>query len=240
MKADDLSDAVVFIVDQDHALRTDATQALASTGVVIETFDQAEDLLVRHRQVAGPRCLLLDLGIQGMSALSLEDELRRRADTIPIIVVTGLADVPKAVQALQDGATTILQKPLDAAKLTAAVCKAIEAEREALAEKRERTVLRSALRQLSSREFEVMDLVVRGKNSKEIGAILGIGVQTVLKHRAAVWKKLNVRNDVELALLVTARRAGRHHELAPPSVTGQAGSSDSKPPPKDGPENAPG
>jgi two-component system response regulator FixJ len=237
MKADDLSDAVVFIVDQDQELRRDATQALANTGVAIQAFSQAEELLTRHRQVTGPRCLLLDLGIQGMSALSLEDELRRRGDTIPIIVVTGLADVPKAVQALQEGATTILQKPLDAARLTSAVCKAIESERESLVEKRERAVLRSGLSQLSSREFEVMDLVVRGKNSKEIGGILGIGVQTVLKHRAAVLKKLNVRNDVELALLVTARRAGRHHELAPPSVTGQAALPESNPPSQDSSEN---
>ena len=213
----DYTQPIVSLVDQDRDFRSLAMQVLGDRQIQVQVYDSAHQFLeAPMEELTGPRCVLLDLGLEGMSALTIEEELRRRGSRVPIIAASGQDDIPVAIRAIQEGALALLQKPVDAPMLVDQVFAALAIDSKGLQNRRDHAAVKESLKQLSSREYEVMELLVRAKNSKEIGSLLGIGVQTVLKHRAHVLKKLNVRNDVELALLITAYRNDETASLLPP------------------------
>ena len=193
-------DAVVFVIDDESAVRDSIAMLLRAEGLAARTFDSARSFLTAwdHCQ---PCCLIVDLRLQGLSGLDLQERLTGEDDAPPIIFLTGYGTVPAAVRALQAGAIDFLEKPFDPAALLARV-------REALARDRERRAEARRLGALTRRERETLEHVARGDTNKVIAANLGISVRTVELHRARGLHKLGVRSVAELVRLMRRRRSG--------------------------------
>lgn len=194
------TEPTVFIVDDDAAMRDSLRWLLESVGLSAETFGTAEEFL-RAYAPQRPGCLVLDVRMPGMSGLSLQDTLVGRKVRLPIIIVTGYAEVPTAVRALKTGAVDFLQKPFSDDVLLERVRLAIELDREARAAQARRADADARYAQLTTREREVMALVVAGKPNKVIAAELNLSPKTVEVHRANVMKKMEADSVAELVRL---------------------------------------
>ncbi|HXJ32568.1 MAG TPA: response regulator [Candidatus Eisenbacteria bacterium] len=191
---------VVFVVDDDPAMRDSLRWLIESTGVRVETYPDAQTFLDAVRSDM-PGCLVLDVRMPGMSGLDLQSELARRGIGLPTIVVTGHAEVPMAVRAVKAGALDFIEKPFSDQLLLDRVRQGIEMdrhEREAR-ERRGEAVRRLGL--LTQREREVLDLVVAGKPNKEIAVVLRLSPKTVEVHRAHVMEKMQASSVAELVRL---------------------------------------
>ena len=197
-------DPIVFIVDDDEAVRDSTALLVRSLSLRSETFASAQEFLDDF-DAQQPGCIVLDVRMPGMSGLELQEVLAEKGATIPIIFITAHGDVPMAVSALKRGAMDFIQKPfrdqelID--KIQAALCRDAEI-RDAVAD-RERFKGRIAL--LTPREREVMGLVVDGHANKVIAAELGLSERTVEIHRARVMAKMaadSLARLVQMALVV--------------------------------------
>jgi len=194
-------DPVVFIVDDDDAVRTALRLLMRSAGLQAKSFASADEFLaVYDAHQAG--CLVLDVRMPGMSGLELQQELNKRGATIPVIFMTGHGDVPMAVEAMQHGAADFLQKPFGDQDLLDRVNKALASDAGARASMAVLAETRQRLESLTPREVEVMRLVTRGKANKVIGAELGVSQRTVEIHRAHVMEKMQARSLAELVRMV--------------------------------------
>lgn len=179
----------VFIVDDDEAVRDSLSFLMQSVGLQTELFDSA-DAFLRRPPSGRLGCLVLDIRMPGMSGLELQGLLAEHKIYLPVIFISGHADVPMAVRALKAGAFDFVEKPFNDQLLLDSVQRAIETDRrqheneEQLAEWRER------LESLTPREREVLSLVVDGAPNKVISATLGVSLKTVEAHRARVMDKL--------------------------------------------------
>jgi len=196
---------VVFIVDDDVSVRESLELLVRNEKWKPETFASAQEFLDRPR-TAVPSCLLLDLSLPGLNGLDLQKRLAVERTDMPIIFITGHGDIPKTVQAMKAGAVEFLTKPLNNNTLVSAIGKALERSRLALAQDAEMQELRARYASLTSREREVMALVVSGLLNKQVGGELGISEITVKAHRAQVMQKMKAGS---LAALV--RIAARLH-----------------------------
>jgi FixJ family two-component response regulator len=196
----------VFIVDDDEAMRDSLGLLMKSAGLAFETFHNAQCFLDRkHNELEPIGCLLLDIRMPGMSGLELQTKLQEIDAALPILFITGHGDVPIAVNAMKRGAVDFFQKPFRDQELLDRIgqileqtcCKQIELqERHRAAQRRE---------SLTTREREVMDLVVVGKGNKVIASDLAISQRTVELHRAHVMQKMeasSLAQLVQMALLV--------------------------------------
>jgi two-component system, LuxR family, response regulator DctR len=206
-----LTDALVYVVDDDLSVREALAWLLRSRRLASEVFASAEAF--QHALPSGaassqPSCLLLDVRMPGLSGLGLFDWLieRERHLSMPVIFLTGHADVPTAVDAVKRGAFDFCEKPCSDNALVDRVELALAQSRAALAANREVALLRERLAELTEREREVMRLVVAGLLNKLIADRLDISVRTVEVHRARVFDKMEVKSAVELANLL--RRVG--------------------------------
>lgn len=209
----------VYLVDDDPDVRRTIRNLVNSSGWSVRDFRSAEDLLAHgdfSRTAA--HCLLLDIGLPGMDGLSLQKELVKRRIAIPIIVLSGIADVPIAVRAMQAGALDVLQKPVRRDELQRLVALALDADRQRCEREVAREHLQNRIAMLTLREQETMQCLVAGKNTKELSAALGIGTQTVLKHKASLLRKLQVRNELELVRQLTAHDLSNGPAPAAPPV----------------------
>ncbi|MEX0715176.1 MAG: response regulator [Planctomycetaceae bacterium] len=206
-----MTDATVFVVDDDPQMRESVSLMLRSVGYEPRPYASAEDFLEDLSEVrtpgGPPRCVLIDVRMPGMSGLELQQRLIAEDVRIPAVILTGYAEVPMAVQALQDGAVHFLEKPIRRDMLQRCVEDALAVDEQARVARAEETELAKRLESLTAREREVLDRLLDAKNVKQIAAELGIGLQTIAKHRAKVLRKFGARNDVELALLVAPHRA---------------------------------
>jgi FixJ family two-component response regulator len=193
--------AVVFIVDDDDAVRSALRLLIRSVGLQAKAFASADEFLASY-DARQPGCLVLDVRMPGMSGLELQQELNKRGATIPVIFITGHGDVPMAVEAMQHGAADFLQKPFGDQDLLDRVRKALANDAEARASMAVLAVTRQRLESLTPRETEVMRLVTRGKANKVIGAELGVSQRTVEIHRAHVMEKMQARSLAELVRMV--------------------------------------
>ena len=186
----------IAIIDDDAAVREGLQALLAVKGYRVELFDSAEAFLAALPATQAA-CLVVDVRMPGMSGMELQGELKRRAITLPVIVITGHGDVPMAVAALKAGAVDFLEKPFEADALLAGIAEALRAQPAPtdLAETQARVAL------LTPREREVMDLVAAGFSNKVVAHRLGIAVRTVEIHRAHVMEKTGARNLSELVRL---------------------------------------
>jgi two-component system, LuxR family, response regulator FixJ len=195
------TEATVFVVDDNAGVRKSLQTLMESAGLAVETYASAEEFLAAyHPEQAG--CLVLDVRLRHASGLDLQDELRRRNVTLPIIVLTGYGSVSTSVRALKAGAIDFLQKPGPPKVLLERVRAAIEVDRRARTATAGRATVLERLAHLTPREREVMELLVAGKTSKEIASALRVSVRTVEGHRRIVLSKANVSSAAQLVRVV--------------------------------------
>lgn len=200
-------DALVYVVDDDASVREALAWLLRSRRLPSELFDSAEALQGKLDGVSAPgqpSCLLLDVRMPGLSGLALFDwlierELHRR---MPVIFLTGHADVPTAVDAVKRGAFDFCEKPFSDNALVDRVEQALAQSRAFVQAHRKTGLLRERQGELTDRERDVMHLVVEGLPNKLIADRLDISVRTVEVHRARVFDKMEVKSAVELVNLL--------------------------------------
>jgi FixJ family two-component response regulator len=180
---------VVFIVDDDISVRESLELLVRTENWKPETFASAQEFL-DHPRTPVPSCLVLDLSLPGLNGLELQKRLALEHTDVPIIFITGYGDIPKTVQAMKAGAVEFLTKPLNNDVLVSAIGKALERSRLALAQNGEMQELRARYASLTSREQQVMALVVSGLLNKQVGGELGISEITVKAHRGQVMQKM--------------------------------------------------
>jgi two-component system response regulator TtrR len=189
-----------FIVDDDESIRTLWRWLMESNGIAVRTFATAAEFIAAYGDDA-PGCLVLDVRMPGMSGLELQAYLRGRGIEIPIVFVTGHADVPTAVNAMKGGAMDFVQKPFSYREVVAIIERAFARDREIRERRERRALLAERLAALSEREREVMQRVVEGKQNKIIAGELDISIKTVEFHRAKVMEKMGVASVAELVQL---------------------------------------
>lgn len=188
---------VVFVVDDDVSIREALRNLLRSVGLQVKTFDTGQQFLADGRPEA-PSCLVLDVRLPGLSGLDLQRELANADIDIPIVFITGHADIPMSVRAMKAGAVEFLTKPFRDQDLLDAVQEALERDREAQAQSRQIRELRARYDSLTAREREVMMLVVRGLMNKQIAGQIGTTEATVKLHRGRVMHKMQAASLADL------------------------------------------
>ena len=191
--------SVVFVVEDDVSVRESLELLIQSEGWQPELFVSAQEFLSRPRPTV-PCCLILDVNLPGLNGLELQKQLADRND-MPIVFISGHADVPMSVQAMKAGAVEFLTKPLQYDVLVKVIRDAIERSREALILDSEMQALRGCYQSLTQREREVMALVVSGLLNKQIGGELGISEITVKAHRGQVMREMKADSLPDLVTM---------------------------------------
>lgn len=192
---------IIYVVDDDEAMRDSMTWLLEGEGYKVACFDSAAAFLGAWRSSLRG-CIVLDVRMPEMSGLELQEKLDSIGSHLPIIFVTGHGDVPMAVGALQRGACDFIEKPFHNEDLLARIERALELDSQIAARQQRDNAIASRLDKLTQREREVMQLVVAGKLNKQIADELDISMKTVEAHRARVMEKVGVRTLAELVKIV--------------------------------------
>jgi len=197
----------VFVVDDNAGVRKSLSALLESVGLAVETYASAEEFLAAYSP-EHPGCLVLDVRLRQSSGLDLQDDLRRRNATLPIIMLTGHGNVPTSVRALKAGAVDFLQKPAPPKLLLERIRAALDSDRQTREVIGRRADVLERLAELTPREREVMELLVAGKTSKEIAVAMHVSVRTVEGHRRVVLSKMEVTSAAQLVRTVLVVREG--------------------------------
>ncbi len=202
-----VQNATVYIVDDDHSVREALAWLLRSRRLPSEVFDSAEAFDARvssNFAVSSPSCVLLDVRMAGLSGLAMFEKLIGYGllPSLPVIFLTGHADVPTAVAAVKQGAFDFCEKPFSDNALVDRIEQALAQSATALAQLGESSSFQTRLASLTERESSVMQLVVSGLPNKLVADQLAISVRTVEVHRARVFDKMGVKSAVELANLM--------------------------------------
>ncbi len=201
------SEPTVFVVDDDEAMRTALRRLMESAGLPVEVFSDATAFLRVH-EADRPGCLVVDIRMPGMCGLELQQRLREAGTRLPVIVISGHADVESAVVAMKAGAVDFLRKPYDAQVLVERTRAALELNARHRAEAERRALLDAALSRLTPREREVFDRMIVGRTPKQIALELGLSRKTVDIHRAHVLIKMQVDSVVDLVRALHGANAG--------------------------------
>jgi len=197
MVARTTSESTVFVIDDEASIRRAFGRLITSVGLKFEQFSSAEEFLNSVRPDR-EGCVVLDLRMPGIGGLELQRNLQDRGIDLPIIFVTGYATVPVTVRAMKSGAQEVLTKPVEDQALLEAVYSAIESQRAIRAQRDSTAIVERRYNTLSSREQQVMRLVLKGLLNKQIAVQLGITEKTVKAHRSKVMQKMQVRNVIDL------------------------------------------
>jgi two-component system response regulator FixJ len=192
---------IVFIVDDDEAVRNSLRLLVKSVGLSATALASAQEFLASYDPLQ-PGCLVLDVRMPGMSGLELQQRLNLRGAVIPVIFITGHGDVPMAVEAMQQGAFDFLQKPFRDQDLMDRIQRALEKDRANRAELGERSHIREQHETLTPREREVLAMVASGKANKAMAADLGLSQRTIEIHRARVMEKMGASSLAQLVRMV--------------------------------------
>jgi RNA polymerase sigma factor (sigma-70 family) len=209
------SRSTVFLVDDDASVRKALTRLIKSAGHEVRSFASAREFLEKSEisQDAGrAACLILDVRMPELSGLDLQKELKKLEAPFPIIFITGHGDIPMTVRAMKAGAVDFLSKPVKAQVLLQAIDQALARARKENAERAGLDEIKRRLDNLTPREREVMQLVVKGYLNKQIAFELGTVEKTVKVHRARVMEKMKARSLADLVRLAERASAtiGKH------------------------------
>lgn len=193
---------VVFVVDDDASVRSSLKFLLSTVGLQAETFDSADGFLHKKRADVAPSCLVLDVRLPGLSGLDFQRELATRNICIPIVFLTGHGDIPMSVRAMKAGAVEFLTKPFRDQDLLDAVRVALDRDRARREREKEITDIRGRFDTLTSREQEVVSMVVAGMLNKQIAAELGTAESTVKVQRSRAMEKMQAGSLADLIKMI--------------------------------------
>jgi FixJ family two-component response regulator len=196
---------LIHVVDDDEPLRTAVLRLLAAAGFEAQGYGSTGEFLL-HPRPGRPGCVLLDVRMPGPSGLDLQDAMRSHGIDLPVIFLTGHADVSSSVRAMKSGAVDFLEKPVNRDTLLGAVARALARDQAARDRRRNSDQLRARFALLTVREREVFDRVVAGKANKVIAGEIGIAERTVKLHRAQLMVKLGAGSPAELGALAEQLR----------------------------------
>ena len=196
----------VHVVDDDASFRTAIERRLKKAGYEVVTYPSAQHFLNRMPSESETGCILLDVRMPGLSGPELQCRLSEFGSTLPIVFLTGYADVPTSVQTIKAGAEDFLTKPVASDELLQAIERAMAHHEARRGLKSKLDLVRTHIAALTPREREVFELVVRGKTNKQIANALGCTERTIKAHRQRVMEKMQVQSLAELVIL--AERAG--------------------------------
>ena len=192
------TEATIFIIDDDPAIRDSLTLMVVQEGFTVSTFESAEAFL-EHFQTERFGCAIVDMRMSGMDGMQLQEMLTKHHIQLPIIFLTGHGDIPMSVRAIRAGAIDFLTKPVTREKLMASVRLALIESERILTERANHQNVQSHLAELTERERDVMALAVQGHSNKEIARQLGISHRTVEIHKSKVMHKTGAINLLDLA-----------------------------------------
>ena len=193
--------STVFIVDDDNGVRSSIRVLMKSVGLAATSLSSAQEFLADYPHLQ-PGCLVLDIRMPGMSGLELQQALNAKGAVIPVIFITGHADIPMAVEAMRHGAFDFLQKPFRDQDLIDRVQEALIRDKETREALREHGRIRARLGSLTPREREVLELLTSGKANKMMAQDLGLSQRTVEIHRAHVMEKMGAKSVAQLVRMV--------------------------------------
>ena len=202
----DRNEALVYVVDDDEAVRDSLTLLLKAVGLTGRAYGSATEFLESY-DPEQHGCLVADIRMPGMSGLDLQAELNERGAPIPLVFITGHGDVPMAVDAMKSGALDFIEKPFRDQDLLDRVHQALAWDKERRAENLQTLAIRERLATLTPRETEVMERVVQGQANKVIAMDLNVSQRTVEIHRARVMEKMGVRSVAKLVRAVEAAKS---------------------------------
>ncbi len=188
----------VLLVDDEPSVRRALSRLLRAAGLEVESFSSAQDCLATLRAEGGPSCVVADLRMPGLSGLDLQEQLQKRGLDLPIVFISGRADLASGVRAMKGGAVDFLEKPVSDRDLLEAIRRALERDQEQRAQRAEREMLEGRAADLTPREREVFTLVASGLLNKQVGAELGATEKTIKVHRARVMEKMQAGSLAEL------------------------------------------
>jgi FixJ family two-component response regulator len=202
---------IAFVLDDDLEVRDGLSNLLRSVDIAVQTFGSTEDFLGTNKPDV-PACLILDVRLPGTSGLDFQQELTRLGVSMPIIFITGHADVPMSVQAMKAGAVEFLCKPFREEDLLRAVRSALKKDSLQREKSSALSALRTTFMSLTPREQEVLTYIVSGLMNKQIAGQLRLSEITVKVHRASIMRKMNAKSLAELVRQADAL------ELAKPAL----------------------
>jgi two-component system response regulator FixJ len=197
--------ATIFVIDDHAAVRDALGEMLSVFGYTVETFESA-DRFLQTLDPARRGCIVADVKMPGTDGIGLVRELSRRSVSLPVVLISGHADVPMAVAAIKSGAEDFIEKPVDDAQLVAAINRALARKAEGDSRKSQ-DALGDKFARLTPRQMEIFDLVVEGFTSHAISQKLNISARTVESYRAEVMEKMQAESVA--ALVRQAVRLGR-------------------------------
>ncbi|HYO24921.1 MAG TPA: response regulator [Lacipirellulaceae bacterium] len=194
---------IIYVVDDDDQARKAVMTLLAAMGIETQGYGSAEEFLADY---AGrrPACLVTDVRMLGMSGLELQEELLRRGEALPVIVLTAFASTAGTVRAMKNGAVTLLEKPCRDDELWEAIRDGLAADRQKIAAEQSRNDVLRRLQTLTPKERDVMDCITAGDANKVVARKLGCSVRTVELHRHGVFQKMAADSLAELVRMVVA------------------------------------
>jgi FixJ family two-component response regulator len=196
----------VYVIDDDASIRELLGWLMARNAIRCEAFPDARSFLKAY-QADAPGCLILDLRMPGMSGLELQAMLKAQGALLPVIFLSGRADVATAVQAVKGGAFDFIEKPFDYKRIVALVRECLARDAGSREERAARREIAARLAQLTARERDVLERVVAGKLNRVIAEELAISIKTVEAHRAHIMEKLGVDSVATLVQAVTSLRS---------------------------------
>ena len=203
------AERIVFVIDDDMAMRETLSSLFRSVGLRVELFGSAREFAeVKMPDVAG--CLVLDIRLPGVSGLDFQAELAAKVIRTPIIFMTGHGDIPMSVKAMKAGAIDFLAKPFRDQDILDAVIRALERDQKRRDSEKGVAELRTRFDSLTSREREVIELVLDGLMNKQIAAKLGVTEITVKVHRGHMMQKMKARSVIELVAMADRLGIGQN------------------------------